>query len=110
VRARQREPVRTMERVEVVETERGLRIEVQSSGFLYKQVRNMVGLLIDVGSGKRDARMVSTILESRDREAHLYQGAAAQGLYLASVEYPPEQVAPIQLSHYGAPFRAGVAR
>jgi hypothetical protein len=37
-------------------------------------------------------------------------GYAAQGLYLASVEYPPEQVAPIERSHYGAPFRASVER
>jgi tRNA pseudouridine(38-40) synthase len=74
----QREPVRTMERVDVVETERGLRIEVESSGFLYKQVRNMVGLLIDVGRGKRAPAIVATILDSRDREAFLYKGAAAQ--------------------------------
>jgi len=67
-----------MERVEVVETERGLRIEVESSGFLYKQVRNMVGLLLDVGRGKRAPAMVTTILHSRDREAFLYKGAAAQ--------------------------------
>jgi tRNA pseudouridine(38-40) synthase len=67
-----------MERVEVVQTERGLRIEVESSGFLYKQVRNMVGLLIDVGRGRRSPDMVTTILESRDREAFLYKGAAAQ--------------------------------
>jgi tRNA pseudouridine38-40 synthase len=50
-------------------------------------VRNIVGALVWVGLGRRPPQWVGELLAARDRRL----GAptfAAQGLYLAGVEYP----------------------
>ncbi|KAL2642629.1 hypothetical protein R1flu_010216 [Riccia fluitans] len=63
--------------------------EVEGTGFFYKQVRNMVGLLLEIGKGIAPAEVVSHILESRKREvlAKYAATAPAHGLYLMRVEY-----------------------
>lgn len=59
-------------------------ITVTGNSFLYKMVRNIVGTLVDVGTGKREN--VKAILESRDRrEAGVC--APAHGLTLSEVFY-----------------------
>ncbi len=59
-------------------------VEVEANGFLYTMVRNIVGSLVEVGRGNRDANWLSEVLERRDRRA---AGATAppQGLYLLQV-------------------------
>ena len=37
------------------------------NGFLYKQVRNMVGTLLKIGNGRMPVSQVKTVLESRNR-------------------------------------------
>eukprot|EP00238_Polyblepharides_amylifera_P003148 CAMPEP_0196591576 /NCGR_PEP_ID=MMETSP1081-20130531/70143_1 /TAXON_ID=36882 /ORGANISM="Pyramimonas amylifera, Strain CCMP720" /LENGTH=109 /DNA_ID=CAMNT_0041914977 /DNA_START=87 /DNA_END=412 /DNA_ORIENTATION=+ len=66
----QREPVRTIKRFDIVDIERGLQVEVESSGFLYKQVRNMVGALLSVGSykGTLQPKDIKRLLKSKDRK------------------------------------------
>lgn len=55
--------------------------------FLHRQVRSMVGALVEVGRGKwREARM-GEILAARDRAA-CGPAAPPEGLYLAAVVYP----------------------
>jgi tRNA pseudouridine38-40 synthase len=63
-----------------------IHIEVEGDGFLYKMVRTIVGTLVDVGKGKRDAESISTMLNSRDRRL-AGKTAPAQGLYLVHVKY-----------------------
>lgn len=61
-------------------------IEVKADGFLRHMVRNIVGLLIEVGQGKKSPSQVKEILESRARS----QGgvsAPAHGLFLWKVTY-----------------------
>lgn len=56
------------------------------TGFLRYQVRNMVGLLIEIGEGKRKSEDILDILESKDRrKAGIC--APAMGLYLKDVFY-----------------------
>ena len=59
---------------------------VTGNGFLYHMVRNLVGTLVDVGSGKSSLANFKAILAARDRR---FAGKTAppQGLYLAEVFY-----------------------
>ena len=61
-------------------------IDFVGNGFLKYMVRNMVGLLIEIGSSKRDVDCVKKILDLKDRkEAGIC--APACGLYLVNVNY-----------------------
>lgn len=55
-------------------------------GFLRYMVRNMVGLLIEVGSNKKNISDVKRILEAEDRKESGIT-ASPEGLYLKSVIY-----------------------
>eukprot|EP00897_Mesotaenium_endlicherianum_P000619 jgi/Mesen1/10558/ME000843S10071 len=82
--------------VEEDECEGRFRFEVEGTGFLYKQVRNMVGLLLTIGKGLLPPTAVSQLLACRDREkvALLAPCAPAHGLTLRSIAYPPELLLP----------------
>lgn len=56
------------------------------TGFLRYQVRNMVGLLIEIGEGKRKSEDILDILEARDRRKAGIT-APPEGLYLNDVYY-----------------------
>ncbi|KAJ7518656.1 hypothetical protein O6H91_20G002600 [Diphasiastrum complanatum] len=66
-----------------------LRFEVEGTGFFYKQVRNMVSLLLEVGKGILPPRSVCDLLASHDRTklARVCVTAPPQGLCLISVSY-----------------------
>lgn len=59
---------------------------VEADGFLKQMVRNMVGLLVEVGRGKAAPESVRTILEAGDR-TRAAATAPARGLCLERVEY-----------------------
>ena len=61
-------------------------ITVEADGFLRYMVRNISGLLVDVGLQRRSTTEVSSILESRDRRMSS-PTAPACGLYLVRVIY-----------------------
>jgi tRNA pseudouridine38-40 synthase len=60
--------------------------EIRGSGFLHHMVRNIVGTLLEVGSGKLAPEDVPKILEARDR-SRAGATAPASGLWLVRVEY-----------------------
>lgn len=64
-------------------------IDIGANAFLHHMVRNIVGVLIEVGEGKRPAATISTLLANRDRK-QAAATAQARGLYLRQVDYPPE--------------------
>ena len=61
-------------------------ITFRGSGFLRYQVRNMVGILLQVGQNKISTEDVEKILASCNREKS-GKTAPAEGLYLTKVEY-----------------------
>lgn len=61
-------------------------ISFLGTGFLRYQVRNMVGLLIEIGEGKRRSEDILEILEARDRRKAGIT-APGEGLYLKDVFY-----------------------
>jgi tRNA pseudouridine38-40 synthase len=78
--------VRTIHRIEIWRRALEVRIDIEGSGFLYKQVRNMVGTLCEIGRGHWAPQRAKEILEARDRT---YAGATApaRGLCLQWVRY-----------------------
>jgi tRNA pseudouridine38-40 synthase len=83
--------VRTIYRFDVVENARGedglVRLEVEGNGFLYRQVRNMVGACITVATGKYDLDYLQRLIDAKDRTL-APMGAPAHGLFLHKVFYP----------------------
>jgi tRNA pseudouridine38-40 synthase len=78
--------VRTVYACEVYRHFDEVRIEVEGRGFLYNQVRNMAGTLIEIGRGRWDADCIPRILESKDRR-NAGPTAPARGLSLQWVAY-----------------------
>jgi tRNA pseudouridine38-40 synthase len=63
-----------------------VRLEVEADGFLYNMVRNIVGVLVDVGHRKLDVDDVAGILAERDR-GKARRTAPPEGLFLVRVDY-----------------------
>ena len=59
---------------------------IEATAFLRHMVRNIVGTLVEVGSGRRTAEDVQTLLAARDRTA-AGPTAPACGLCLTHVSY-----------------------
>ena len=64
-----------------------LRFEIEASSFCHQMVRSVVGLLVDVGRGRRHAGDVLSIIRARDR-SRTGNIAPPQGLTLWTVRYP----------------------
>lgn len=79
--------VRTVERFEILQEGNTLLFSVTGDGFLYNMVRIMVGTLVEIGLGQREADSICEVFASRRRE-NAGAMAPAQGVYLMEVEYP----------------------
>jgi tRNA pseudouridine38-40 synthase len=79
-------PVKTLDRLDIVQDGTRLDFAVEARSFLHHQVRNMVGTLILVGRGKWQPEQVGEALEQRDRSA-AGPTAPPDGLYLVGVGY-----------------------
>ena len=82
-------PIRTIYQIEIFRIGRMVVIEIQANAFLLHMVRNIVGVLVTIGSGSREPSWAKTVLEARDRR----QGGVTispHGLYLVEVSYSPE--------------------
>lgn len=60
--------------------------EIEGNGFLKYMVRNIIGTLVDVGTGKKSEKEFKKIMESLDRK-NAGQTAPPHGLFLKNVEY-----------------------
>ena len=64
-------------------------IDLQANAFLHHMVRNIVGSLLEVGSGARDAAWIADVLAARDRTV-AGPTAPAAGLCFIGPLYPPQ--------------------
>jgi tRNA pseudouridine38-40 synthase len=80
------DPIRTIKRLDIIEVEGGLRLEIEADGFLYKMVRNITGTLLDVAKGKLSPDSINQIIASKDRKK-AGKAAPAHGLFLYKVDY-----------------------
>ena len=79
-------PVRTLTQLRITSQEPYLTLDLCANGFLHHMVRNIVGSLIYVGSGRQDVPWVIELLAARDRKRSAPTFDAA-GLYLTGVDY-----------------------
>ncbi len=78
--------VRTIFRAEIEEENDEIRFIFEGSGFLRYQVRNMVGLLIEIGKGKFEPEIVKELLE-KDEVEITFSSSHPCGLCLEKVSY-----------------------
>jgi tRNA pseudouridine38-40 synthase len=81
-----RSPVRDLRRLDITRRGDCVTFDFSANAFLHHMVRNLVGSLIYVGSGKRPMQWMAEVLESRDR-SRAAPTCDAAGLYLARVVY-----------------------
>jgi tRNA pseudouridine38-40 synthase len=80
-------PVRELRALSVARHGELVIIDVYANAFLHHMVRNLAGVLMDIGAGERPATWAREVLEHRDRTLGGIT-APADGLYLSRVEYP----------------------
>jgi tRNA pseudouridine38-40 synthase len=78
--------VRTIRRIELYRVDQEIRMDIEGEGFLYKQVRNMMGTLVEIGRGRWPVQSAKEILEAKDR-SRAGPTAAPRGLCLQWVKY-----------------------
>lgn len=79
-------PVRTISELSISRHGEMVCFEVAGNAFLHHMVRNIVGSLVYVGSGRQQPQWLGELLQSRDR-SRAAPTFSANGLYLVSVEY-----------------------
>jgi len=89
-----RSPVRQLRSLSVTRTGEHIVVEVTANAFLHHMVRNIVGLLLVIGQQRAAPERAREQLESRQRSSG-EATAAAHGLYLWRVEYPPQFGLPV---------------
>jgi len=82
-----KEPVKTLDRLDVRREGELVLIEAEARSFLHHQVRSMVGTLALVGLGQWREGQVAEALAAKDRAA-LGLNAPAEGLYFVEARYP----------------------
>ncbi|WWO97178.1 MAG: tRNA pseudouridine(38-40) synthase TruA [Candidatus Dasytiphilus stammeri] len=62
-------------------------VDIKANSFLQHMVRNIVGCLIEIGSGKKPAEWMLQILSGKNRTLAA-STAKPEGLYLVAIDYP----------------------
>lgn len=81
-----KDTIRTLHRLDIIPNGEELRFEIEGNHFLYKMVRNLVGTLVDVGTGKLLLEEAEKLLATKDRTLAGVT-APAHGLLLKKVFY-----------------------
>jgi tRNA pseudouridine38-40 synthase len=79
-------PIRTLDRLDVRGDGDELLFEASARSFLHRQVRSMVGSLVEVGTGRWSVGQFKAAFEAADR-SRCGPVAPAHGLYLTRVDY-----------------------
>ena len=82
-----RSPVRELRALDVERHGDLVHIRAYANAFLHHMVRNIAGVLMQVGAGEREPAWAKEVLEARDRRRGGVT-APPDGLYLTRVEYP----------------------
>ena len=79
-------PIREVYGLKVTRKDAFIMIDIEANAFLHHMVRNIAGVLMDVGAGKREPEWAQEILQSQDRRCGGVTASPA-GLYLTGVDY-----------------------
>lgn len=77
-------------------------VEIEANAFLHHMVRNLVGSLLEVGTGERPVQWIAEVLAARDR-ARAGATAPAQGLTFIGPRYPAQWALPAEVTLPGNP-------
>ncbi len=80
-------PVRTVESIAVSRSGDFIYLDIRANAFLHHMVRNIAGVLIEIGKGERPVEWVAELLTLRDRKSGGVT-APPHGLYFTGVGYP----------------------
>jgi tRNA pseudouridine38-40 synthase len=80
-------PVRRITHLEVSQQGDLIFVDIEANAFLHHMVRNIVGVLLEIGRGERSPEWAAEVLAARDRTL-AGMTAPASGLYLTRVRYP----------------------
>lgn len=81
-------PVKTLTSISVERHGEEIQVRTAARSFLHRQVRSMVGSLVEVGRGRESVAWIADILAAKDR-TRCGPVAPADGLYLTAVGYEP---------------------
>lgn len=79
-------PIRTLDKIDVSRFGEGIEVTVEARSFLHRQVRSIVGSLVEVGREARSPHWIAEITAAKDRKA-CGPVAPPDGLYLERVRY-----------------------
>ncbi|MFT4413283.1 tRNA pseudouridine(38-40) synthase TruA [Fredinandcohnia humi] len=85
-KSKKKSMVREIYSITIDENEGFIEIRIRGNGFLYNMVRKIVGTLIEVGLGEKEAETIPSIIESKER-VQTGRMAEAEGLYLEKIEF-----------------------
>ena len=97
-------PIRTLDRLDVRREGDDILFEASARSFLHRQVRSMVGTLVEVGAGRWSAGEFKAAFEAADR-SRCGPVAPPHGLYLVRVDYSDTQCG--QGGRLSSPANAG---
>ncbi len=84
-------PVKTIYAITPILEGHMIKLHVIGDGFLYHMVRNIAGLLVDVGLGKIEPSQIGHLLSQKDRRL-IGKTAPAQGLFLEEIFFTPQRM------------------
>ncbi len=80
-------PVRTMHSLQLAQSGKVIHAQFKANAFLHHMIRNIMGSLVYVGTGRKDVAWFAGLLSARDRRLAA-PTLASEGLYLAHIEFP----------------------
>lgn len=92
-------PVKTIKRVEITRRGAYWRMEFEADAFLHHMIRNIMGCLLAIGQGHRQASWMAKVLAARDRDAAA-PTFSPDGLYFMGPVYGPEWNLPSRTAAY----------
>lgn len=87
-------PIKTIHKLDVVRHGNYVVIQVCADAFLHHMVRNIAGVLIEIGAGEQPVKWCEQVLNCKDRTRAAVT-AKANGLYLTNVSYPEQYDIPV---------------
>jgi tRNA pseudouridine38-40 synthase len=87
-------PVRTIHQLEINKSGDWYLMTITANAFLHHMVRNIAGVLMAIGKGKREVDWASEVLAAKDRTAAGVT-ASPHGLYLTDIKYPEKYIIPV---------------
>lgn len=82
-------PSRNVHHLQVSRKGHYIIVDIQANAFVHHMVRNIVGSLLEVGSGKQPPEWIAWLLQQKDRTLAAPTAKSA-GLYLVEVRYPSQ--------------------